>query len=109
MTIFFWLSFPSFSAFYLPLSFPSLISNPLSLSPPPNPASPLSCSHRFGWLRQGQEPESFFVSAGFALTHPTSVTDITAIEAVRVEELDEGAVSGPFLAFRVSTHSLRGQ
>lgn len=42
---------------------------------------------------QGQEPENFFVSAGFALTHPTSVTDITAIEAVRVEEIDEGAVS----------------
>ncbi|CAM9562553.1 unnamed protein product, partial [Ascophyllum nodosum] len=40
----------------------------------------------------GQEPEKFFVSAGFALTHPTSVTDITAIEAVRVEELDEAAV-----------------
>lgn len=50
---------------------------------------PLFC----GSLRQGQEPEKFFVSAGFALTHPTSVTDITAIEAVRVEELDEGAVS----------------
>ena len=42
--------------------------------------------------KQGQEPEKFFVSAGFALTHPTSVTDITAIEAVRVEELDEAAV-----------------
>ena len=42
---------------------------------------------------QGQEPEKFFVSAGFALTHPSSVTDITAIEAVRVEELDEAAVS----------------
>lgn len=33
------------------------------------------------------------MSAGFALTHPSSVTDITAIEAVRVEELDEAAVS----------------
>lgn len=44
-------------------------------------------------MPQGQEPEKFFVSAGFALTHPSSVTDITAIEAVRVEELDEGAVS----------------
>lgn len=32
------------------------------------------------------------MSAGFALTHPTSVTDITAIEAVRVEEIDEAAV-----------------
>lgn len=32
------------------------------------------------------------MSAGFALTHPSSVTDITAIEAVRVEELDEAAV-----------------
>ena len=44
-------------------------------------------------MPQGQEPEKFFVSAGFALTHPSSVTDITAIEAVRVEELDAGAVS----------------
>lgn len=42
---------------------------------------------------QGKEPEKFFVSAGFALTHADSVTDVTAIEAVRVEELDEGAVS----------------
>lgn len=41
---------------------------------------------------QGQTPENFFVSAGFALTHPSSVTDITAIEAVRLEELDESAV-----------------
>ncbi|CAM9238974.1 unnamed protein product [Choristocarpus tenellus] len=40
----------------------------------------------------GQEPEKFFVSAGFSLTHENSVTDVTAIEAVRVEELDEGAV-----------------
>lgn len=44
----------------------------------------------------GQEPEKFFVSAGFALTHPSSVTDITAIEAVRVEELDEAAVKAAF-------------
>ncbi|CAM9769551.1 unnamed protein product [Ectocarpus sp. 13 AM-2016] len=44
----------------------------------------------------GQEPENFFVSAGFALTHPTSVTDITAIEAVRVEEIDEGAVKSSY-------------
>lgn len=47
----------------------------------------------FALIDQGQDPEKFFVSAGFALTHPTSVTDITAIEAVRVEELDEAAVS----------------
>ncbi|CAM9369730.1 unnamed protein product [Discosporangium mesarthrocarpum] len=40
----------------------------------------------------GQEAEKFFVSAGFALTHANSVTDVTAIEAVRVDELDEAAV-----------------
>lgn len=56
-------------------------------------------------VRQGQEPEKFFVSAGFALTHPTSVTDITAIEAVRVEELDEGAVSVlPLVTFSFFTN-----
>lgn len=45
---------------------------------------------------QGKEPEKFFVSAGFALTHASSVTDVTAIEAVRVEEIDGEAVRAPF-------------
>lgn len=44
---------------------------------------------------QGKEPEKFFVSAGFALTHASSVTDVTAIEAVRVDEIDGDAVRAP--------------
>lgn len=52
---------------------------------------------------QGKEPEKFFVSAGFALTHPTSVTDVTAIEAVRVEEIDADAVSFAVMKIKLFT------
>eukprot|EP00753_Platysulcus_tardus_P019423 PLAT7189.1.p2 GENE.PLAT7189.1~~PLAT7189.1.p2 ORF type:complete len:177 (-),score=77.03 PLAT7189.1:199-729(-) len=38
------------------------------------------------------EPEQFFVAGGFAFTHPDSTTDITAIDAAKLEDLDEAAV-----------------
>ncbi|KAG5188499.1 hypothetical protein JKP88DRAFT_184747 [Tribonema minus] len=44
----------------------------------------------------GGEPENWFVSAGFALTHPNSVTDITAVEAVKVDDMDPEAVKDTF-------------
>eukprot|EP01084_Bolivina_argentea_P274390 467686_1 len=37
-------------------------------------------------------PEKFFVSAGFALNHSGNVCDITAIEAVPVDQIDAEAV-----------------
>jgi F-type H+-transporting ATPase subunit delta len=38
------------------------------------------------------EFEKYFVSGGFSLSHGNSVTDISALEAVKVEDLDETAV-----------------
>ena len=40
----------------------------------------------------GEEPEKFFVSGGFALTHETSVTDISAVEAFKLDDIDPDAV-----------------
>ena len=45
-------------------------------------------------------PERYFVSGGFAFTHANSVTDITAVEAVKVEELDEDAAKAGLAAFK---------
>mmetsp|Transcript_9114 Transcript_9114/g.13661 ORF Transcript_9114/g.13661 Transcript_9114/m.13661 type:complete len:167 (-) Transcript_9114:46-546(-) len=44
----------------------------------------------------GKEPENWFVSAGFAITKPDSVTDITAIEAVKTEDIDPEEVKKTF-------------
>lgn len=40
--------------------------------------------------------EKYFVSGGFALTHANSVTDISAMEAVKLEDLDPDAVRQVF-------------
>jgi len=41
---------------------------------------------------QGQAPEKYFVSGGFALTHANSVTDIAVVEAAKLEDIDPEAV-----------------
>lgn len=40
--------------------------------------------------------EKFFVSGGFALTHESNVTDITAPEIARLDDLDEAAIRAGF-------------
>lgn len=40
-----------------------------------------------------KEVEKYFVSSGFAFVHPDSSTDICAVEAVPVDELDPAAVA----------------
>mmetsp|Transcript_11101 Transcript_11101/g.12712 ORF Transcript_11101/g.12712 Transcript_11101/m.12712 type:complete len:175 (-) Transcript_11101:137-661(-) len=37
---------------------------------------------------EGDEPEKYFVSGGFALTHEDATTDVSVAEAVPLEELD---------------------
>jgi len=49
---------------------------------------------------EGSEPEKYFVSGGFALTHPNSATDISAIEAVLVEDIDGAAVAQHHAEFK---------
>ena len=44
------------------------------------------------------EAEKYFVSGGFALTHDTSVTDISAFEAVKLDDLDAEAVKTQYSA-----------
>ena len=57
---------------------------------------------------QGKEPENWFVSAGFALTHANSVTDITAVEAVQLSDLDHGAVKEVFDQAKADVASVNG-
>ena len=38
-----------------------------------------------------KDPEKFFVSGGFALTHANSITDISAVEAVKLDDIDVAA------------------
>ena len=44
----------------------------------------------------GEEAEKFFVSGGFALTHADSSTDISALEAVKLDDLDLEAIKATF-------------
>jgi F-type H+-transporting ATPase subunit delta len=45
--------------------------------------------------KDDKDPEKFFVSGGFSLTHDTSVTDLSCIEAVRLDDIDiESAKNG---------------
>ena len=48
------------------------------------------------------EPEKYFVSGGFAFTHANSVTDITAVEAVKLDELDQDAVRAGLSSFKAA-------
>ena len=40
---------------------------------------------------KGSEPEKYFVSGGFAFTHADSSTDISAVEAVKLDDIDSDA------------------
>lgn len=40
---------------------------------------------------EGQSPEKYFVSSGFAFVHPDSSADISAVECVPLEQLDAEA------------------
>mmetsp|Transcript_40015 Transcript_40015/g.58852 ORF Transcript_40015/g.58852 Transcript_40015/m.58852 type:complete len:173 (+) Transcript_40015:232-750(+) len=42
------------------------------------------------------EPEKYFVSGGFSLTHPGSITDITCPEAVKLDDIDPSAVTSAY-------------
>eukprot|EP00616_Rhizochromulina_sp_CCMP1243_P017402 CAMPEP_0118961566 /NCGR_PEP_ID=MMETSP1173-20130426/206_1 /TAXON_ID=1034831 /ORGANISM="Rhizochromulina marina cf, Strain CCMP1243" /LENGTH=163 /DNA_ID=CAMNT_0006909745 /DNA_START=44 /DNA_END=535 /DNA_ORIENTATION=- len=44
----------------------------------------------------GEEPEKYFVSGGIAITHDNSLTEISAIEAVQLDEIDGDAVKDSF-------------
>jgi F-type H+-transporting ATPase subunit epsilon len=57
----------------------------------------------------GKEPEKWFVSAGFALTHRNSVTDITALEAVQLSDLDPEAVKEVFAQAKADVASASGE
>merc|ERR1719183_231003 len=46
--------------------------------------------------KAGEEGEKYFVSGGFALTHADSSTDISAMEAVKLDALDESAVKSTY-------------
>ena len=43
------------------------------------------------FTKDDKEPAKYFVSGGFALTHENSTTDIAAVEACKLEDLDEVA------------------
>eukprot|EP00614_Pseudopedinella_elastica_P014336 CAMPEP_0172584214 /NCGR_PEP_ID=MMETSP1068-20121228/3790_1 /TAXON_ID=35684 /ORGANISM="Pseudopedinella elastica, Strain CCMP716" /LENGTH=136 /DNA_ID=CAMNT_0013378309 /DNA_START=166 /DNA_END=576 /DNA_ORIENTATION=- len=53
----------------------------------------------------GSEPEKFFVSGGFALTHSTSQTDISAMEAVKLDMIDADAVKETYAKAKSSFDS----
>lgn len=40
---------------------------------------------------RNEEPEKYFLAAGFAATHPNSVTDLMAVEAVPLDDIDGDA------------------
>jgi F-type H+-transporting ATPase subunit delta len=44
----------------------------------------------------GAETEKYFVSGGFSVTHDNSVTDISCPEAVKLDDIDSGAVTSNF-------------
>ena len=44
----------------------------------------------------GEEAEKYFVSGGFALTHADSSTDISALEAVKLDDLDLDAIKSTY-------------
>jgi F0F1-type ATP synthase epsilon subunit len=46
--------------------------------------------------QEGSEPETFFVPAGFAVTHPGSKTDVVAADIVSRDEIDTDALRTAF-------------
>jgi F-type H+-transporting ATPase subunit delta len=51
---------------------------------------------------ENDEPEKYFVSGGFSFTHANSVTDLSAVEAVKLEDLDEDAVRSGLSSFKAA-------
>jgi F-type H+-transporting ATPase subunit delta len=51
---------------------------------------------------ESEEPEKYFVSGGFAFTHANSVTDVTAVEAVKLDDLDADAVRAGLTSFKAA-------
>ena len=47
--------------------------------------------------KQGEEPEKFFVSGGFAFTD-SEKTEVSALEAVKLEDIDEAKVRAEYAA-----------
>ena len=53
----------------------------------------------------GEEPEKYFVSGGFALSHESSVTDISAVEACKLDDIDPEAVKESYAAAKAKFDS----
>ncbi len=49
-------------------------------------------------LHSGTEVEKFFISGGWAYVHPTGVTDIQAVEAVTLDQVDPASVKSALAA-----------
>lgn len=49
-------------------------------------------------LHNGPEVEKYFVSGGFAIVHPNSVTDICVLEAATLDQFDPSAVKSALAA-----------
>ena len=51
--------------------------------------------------------EKYFVAAGFAFVHADSTTDVCAVEAVKIEELDPEAVRAGLTEYTAKLASLQ--
>jgi len=51
------------------------------------------------------DPEKYFVSGGFAITYPSSVTDIAAVEAVKLDQIDQEAAKKGLAEFKAKMDS----
>lgn len=58
-------------------------------------------------MHVGEEVTNYFVSSGFAYVHSNSITDILAVEAVPVEQIDPTSVQNALIEFtqKLSTAS----
>ena len=53
--------------------------------------------------------EKYFVAAGFAFVHADSTTDVCAVEAVKIEELDPEAVRAGLTEYTAKLASLQAR
>ena len=58
-------------------------------------------------MTQGAEVHDFFVSSGFAFVNPDSSTDVLAIEAVSLDELDGNVVRAELAAEQGKVNSAK--
>jgi len=56
-----------------------------------------------------KQVEKYFVAAGFAFIHADSSTDVCAVEAVKVEDLDPEAVRAGLTEYTAKLASLQGK